>query len=56
MFSVLPRPVRNWLYDRVARNRYQLFGRTETCMVPGPDLMRRFVFEENDANAARTTQ
>jgi predicted DCC family thiol-disulfide oxidoreductase YuxK len=37
---LIPRPVRNWLYDRVARNRYGLFGRTETCMVPDAALRR----------------
>lgn len=31
---LLPRPLRDWLYDRIARNRYGLFGRTETCVVP----------------------
>ena len=49
IFAILPRPVRDWLYDRVARNRYQLFGRTESCMVPAPELMRRFVFDESAA-------
>jgi predicted DCC family thiol-disulfide oxidoreductase YuxK len=50
IFSILPRPVRNWLYDRIARNRYQLFGKTESCMVPTPELMRRFVFDASGAN------
>ena len=27
----LPRPVRDWLYDRIAKNRYEIFGRYETC-------------------------
>ena len=53
IFSVLPRPVRDWCYDRVARNRYQLFGKTESCMVPRPELMRRFVFEQDGANPER---
>ena len=39
----LPRDARNWLYDRIARNRYSLFGRYDTCMVPSPDVRRRFV-------------
>ena len=30
----LPRPVRNWLYDRIARNRYRVFGRRPTCVSP----------------------
>ena len=40
---VIPRPMRDWLYDRVALNRFDLFGRSETCMVPGPDLALRFL-------------
>lgn len=38
----LPRGLRDWLYDRVARNRYRLFGRYEVCMVPTPQLRGRF--------------
>jgi predicted DCC family thiol-disulfide oxidoreductase YuxK len=56
IFSVLPRPVRDWCYDRVARNRYQLFGKTESCMVPRPELMRRFVFDEGGTNAERAAR
>lgn len=40
---VLPGPVGDWLYDRVARNRYALFGKRETCWLPSPDLADRFV-------------
>ena len=54
MFAILPRRLRDWLYDRVARNRYQVFGKTESCMVPAPELMRRFVFDEACAHAERT--
>jgi predicted DCC family thiol-disulfide oxidoreductase YuxK len=39
---ILPRVVRDWLYDRVASNRYQWFGRTEQCMLPTPQLRQRF--------------
>lgn len=39
----VPRPVRDWAYDRIARNRYRLFGRTDVCMVPTPDLAARFL-------------
>jgi len=39
----VPRPLRDWLYDRVARNRYRLFGRAEVCMVPTPELSTRFL-------------
>jgi predicted DCC family thiol-disulfide oxidoreductase YuxK len=42
---VIPRPIRNWIYDAVARNRYRWFGTTETCMVPTPELRSRFLEE-----------
>jgi predicted DCC family thiol-disulfide oxidoreductase YuxK len=40
---LLPRPVADWLYDRVARHRYRLFGRKDVCMMPSADLARRFL-------------
>jgi len=41
--KVLPRPVRDWLYGLIAKNRYELFGRTEACYVPTPENRHRFV-------------
>jgi predicted DCC family thiol-disulfide oxidoreductase YuxK len=35
-FRAVPRAVRDPLYRLVARNRYRLFGRRETCWVPSP--------------------
>ncbi len=40
---VVPRGLRDWFYDRVAGNRYLLFGRRESCMMPTPELQRRFL-------------
>jgi predicted DCC family thiol-disulfide oxidoreductase YuxK len=40
---VVPRPVRDWIYNLVARNRYRWFGKRETCMVPTPALRARFL-------------
>ena len=40
---VLPRFLGDWIYDRVARNRYALFGRTEHCMLPPPEWRNRFI-------------
>lgn len=40
---LLPRRLRDWLYDVVAANRYDWFGRREQCMVPTPELESRFV-------------
>ena len=43
LLRLLPRSLGDWLYDRVARNRYALFGRTEHCMLPPPEWRDRFL-------------
>ncbi len=48
----LPRPVRDKFYDIVARNRYRLFGRTDACMVPTPELRRHLAVWPLPANLA----
>lgn len=40
---VVPRPVRDWVYDLIARNRYRWFGRRDACRIPTPELKGRFV-------------
>lgn len=40
---ILPRPVRDWLYRRIARNRYAVMGRREQCMLPEPALRDRLI-------------
>lgn len=49
--SAVPKPLRDWAYDCIARRRYRLFGRTASCMIPTPELARRFVFDEPAAAA-----
>lgn len=39
---IIPPAIRDWLYDRVAKNRYRIFGRKEQCMVPTGDLAKKF--------------
>lgn len=39
----LPLPVKNWLYNRIARNRYLLFGKRDVCMVPSTAVRSRFL-------------
>ena len=34
--TLIPRPIRNGVYGWVARNRFRLFGRKDTCRVPTP--------------------
>ena len=40
---IIPRKIRDYLYRAFARSRYELFGRTKECQVPGPELAKRFV-------------
>ncbi|MDT7779657.1 MAG: hypothetical protein QOC99_2169 [Acidobacteriota bacterium] len=41
--KVIPRPVRDYLYDLFARNRYRLFGKYDACMLPPPEVRSRFL-------------
>jgi predicted DCC family thiol-disulfide oxidoreductase YuxK len=40
---IVPRPVRDFVYKVVAANRYKVFGKRDTCMVPGPGMKDRFL-------------
>ena len=42
-FSIVPRPVSDFFYDRVANNRYRMFGRVDACMLPAPEVRARFL-------------
>lgn len=43
VFKAVPEPLRDMLYDLIAQNRYQLFGKKEECMLPSEELRRRFL-------------
>ena len=43
IFIIVPRPIRDWVYDVIARHRYRWFGKREECMVATPDLRNRFL-------------
>ena len=42
-FIVVPRVIRDRVYDFIAGRRYRWFGRREVCMVPTPELRQRFL-------------
>jgi predicted DCC family thiol-disulfide oxidoreductase YuxK len=46
---LLPKRVRDFLYDAIAQNRYRLFGRRPTCLVPTPEVARRFLADDSVA-------
>ena len=41
--AIVPRAIRDPIYRWIARNRYRLFGRRETCWLPTPDLADRLL-------------
>ncbi|MBH0161945.1 thiol-disulfide oxidoreductase DCC family protein [Fictibacillus sp. 26RED30] len=41
--KIVPRPIRNAFYKKIANNRYRWFGQKESCMIPAPDLRNRFL-------------
>jgi predicted DCC family thiol-disulfide oxidoreductase YuxK len=43
VLRVLPRPVLDFAYDRIARRRYRWFGRLDTCPMPAPGTRERFL-------------
>ena len=43
IFRILPKVIQEWLYQRIARNRYKLFGRTDMCALPDKKLQNRLL-------------
>lgn len=40
---IIPAPIRNLVYQWIAKNRYQWFGKRETCMIPTEEIRNRFL-------------
>jgi len=40
---VVPRPIRDYLYELFAKYRYRLFGKKDECMLPTPEVRARFL-------------
>jgi len=43
MFRLVPRALRDLVYRWVARNRYRLFGKRDTCWLPDPAFRDRML-------------
>jgi len=43
LLGFLPRWLRNWGYDRVARNRYRIFGKFDSCPLPEAKHRHKFL-------------
>ncbi len=42
----IPRPIRDFIYDVIAKSRYRIFGKKDECMLPSPSLKKRFLDEQ----------
>ena len=43
IFMLIPAPLRDWMYNIIAMNRYRWFGRSETCWMPKPEWKDKFL-------------
>lgn len=40
---LIPKPIRDFFYGIVAKNRYKWFGKKDSCMLPSPEIRKRFL-------------
>jgi predicted DCC family thiol-disulfide oxidoreductase YuxK len=40
---IVPKLIRDWVYDQIAIHRYQWFGKRDVCMIPTEKLKARFL-------------
>lgn len=43
MLIIIPKFIRDSIYNIIAKNRYKWFGKKDTCMIPTPALKERFL-------------
>lgn len=42
-FIIIPSFIRDFFYNLIAGTRYKIFGKSESCMVPGDEIKNRFI-------------
>ncbi len=42
-FIIIPKFIRDGLYNWIAKNRYKWFGTKDQCMIPTPEVRKRFL-------------
>ncbi|HOZ85341.1 MAG TPA: thiol-disulfide oxidoreductase DCC family protein [Niabella sp.] len=45
VFIIIPKFLRDWVYDIIARNRYKIWGQKKECMMPSSELEKRILKE-----------
>jgi predicted DCC family thiol-disulfide oxidoreductase YuxK len=42
-FLLIPTPIRDLVYDFIAKNRYKWFGKKDACEIPSSEIKKRFL-------------
>jgi predicted DCC family thiol-disulfide oxidoreductase YuxK len=43
VFRIIPEGLRNAVYHYIAKNRYNWYGKKESCLIPTPELQSKFL-------------
>lgn len=43
LFNFIPTSIKNLLYDFIAKNRYNWYGKNEQCVLPSEDIIGKFI-------------
>jgi|SRR5690625_4098765 len=43
VFIIIPKGIRDFFYRQISKNRYKWFGKREECMIPSPEIKKRFL-------------
>ena len=43
LLKFIPKPIRDFAYDLIAKNRYALFGKRASCRIPDASIRHRFL-------------
>lgn len=43
IFILVPKPIRDYCYKIIAKNRYRWLGKNDPCFLPPPDFRKRFL-------------
>lgn len=43
VFNFIPTRIKNIIYDIIAKNRYSLYGKKESCMIPTEEIKGKFI-------------
>lgn len=41
--KIIPKPVRDFIYSKISKNRYRWFGRKKECLIPDHETKERFL-------------